>query len=100
MGKGQAPPEHATLERKGMLNGLPVGYSEERSTNKRPQVWFNEEAPIKRGGDQKYVVSLDVKGQDHEFRNWLGQPSMKDVEAAKKVERKEQAVKQANWLDF
>lgn len=49
---------------------------------------------------EKHRVTINLKQQDHEFRAWLGQESMKDKEAKVKKERKVRAVKEATWLDF
>ena len=48
---------------------------------------------------EKYRVTINLKQQDHEFRAWLGQESMKDKEVAAKKERKVR-VMEATWLDF
>ena len=49
---------------------------------------------------EKYAVSINTKQQDHDFRSWLGQESIKDREIKVKKERKVRAVKEATWLDF
>lgn len=48
----------------------------------------------------QHLVSLNVKQQDHDFRSWLGQESIKDREAKQVKERKARSVKVQDWLDF
>lgn len=78
-----------------------VGFYRNRIAKKQaPAAYINEEAKPGTKKVNKSEVSLNYKQQDHDFRTWLGQESIKDREKKLKKERKARAVKVDDWLEF